>query len=247
VYDGQFSLHRKKAFGTKTENEGKQFIVFSQNHDQVGNRMLGERNSQLVNFEMQKLLVAAVMVSPYLPMLFMGEEWSEPNPFLYFVSHTDEELAEAVRKGRKGEFAAFHIQGEAPNPVAEETFLQSKLQWNLTTQGQNKIMLEFYKALIQLRKTNPVLKELNRKNLEVITYKDQNSLLLKRWNDQGQIVCFMNFSKEKQTIVYDQPLGKKVFDSADPRWNGPQSAPDEINDKNILIQPGSVLLYQTHY
>lgn len=247
VYDGQFSPHRKKAFGVKTQNEGKQFIVFSQNHDQVGNRMLGERTSQLVSFEMQKLLTAAVMISPYLPMLFMGEEWSEPNPFLYFVSHTDKELAEAVRKGRKEEFAAFHIQGEAPDPVAKETFLRSKLQWKLTDEGQHKIMLEYYKALIQLRKTNPVLKGLNRKNLEAISCKEQNTLLLKRWNDRQQIICFMNFSKEKQTITYEQPLCKKIFDSGDPKWNGHQPAPDEINDKKISVQPEAIVFYQTHY
>jgi maltooligosyltrehalose trehalohydrolase len=247
VYDGQFSPHRKKAFGIKTKNEGKQFIVFSQNHDQVGNRMLGERTSQLISFEMQKLLAAAVMVSPYLPMLFMGEEWSEPNGFLYFVSHTDKDLAEAVRKGRKEEFAAFQIQGEAPDPVAEKTFLQSKLQWNLIEEGQHKIMLEYYKALIQLRKTNEVLKEPSRKNLEVIPYKEQNSLLLKRWNDREQITCFMNFSAKQQSIQYDQPLCKKIFDSANPKWNGPQSAPDEIKDKSIIVPPESILLYQTHY
>ena len=247
VYDGQFSPHRKKAFGIKTENEGKQFIVFSQNHDQVGNRMLGERTSQLISFEMQKLLAAAVIISPYLPMLFMGEEWSEPNPFLYFVSHTDKDLAEAVRKGRKEEFAAFHIQGEAADPVSEESFLQSKLQWNLIEKGQHKIMLEYYKALIQLRKTNEVLKEPARKNLEVIPYTEQNSLLLKRWNDREQITCFLNFSKKQQGIRYDQPLCKKIFDSAHPKWSGPQSAPDEIKDKNSIVQPESILLYQTHY
>ena len=107
VYDGQFSRHRKKKFGARaTGHAGKQFVVFSQNHDQVGNRMFGERTSQLVSFDMQKLLAAAVMASPFLPMLFMGEEWSEPNPFLYFVSHTDPELAEQSER-RKAEFASF--------------------------------------------------------------------------------------------------------------------------------------------
>ncbi len=93
--------------------------------------MLGERTSNLVSFEMQKLMAAAVMVSPYLPILFMGEEYSELNPFQYFVNHTDPELADAVRKGRKAEFAAFHAQGEAPDPFAKETFNHSRLQWNL--------------------------------------------------------------------------------------------------------------------
>jgi maltooligosyltrehalose trehalohydrolase len=246
VYNGQFSPHRKKIFGVKTENEGRQFIVFSQNHDHVGNRMLGERTSQLVSFEMQKLLAAAVMVSPYLPMLFMGEEWSESNPFLYFVSHTDRDLADAVSKGRKTEFAAFHVKGETPDPVSEKTFLQSKLQWNLLNEGQHQIMLEYYKALIRLRKTNAVLKELNRKNLEVIPFKEQKTLLLKRWNHQEQVVCFLNFSNQQQNIQYDERLCKKIFDSADPEWNGPQSAPNEIKDKNIVVQPQSIVLYQTH-
>lgn len=247
VYDGQYSAHRKKYFGIKTSNEGKQFIVFSQNHDQVGNRMLGERTSTLLSFEMQKLLAAAVMVSPYLPMLFMGEEWSEPNPFLYFVSHTDKDLAEAVRKGRKEEFAAFHAQGEAPDPIAEETFLQSKLQWNLIEEGQHRIMLEYYKTLIELRKTNPVLKELNRKNLEVIHNKEFKTLLLKRWNNNLEILALMNFSKEKQRITIPGKSWKKIFDSADPKWNGPESSPNEIKNNTITVQAESIALYQTYY
>src|SRR5690606_29809455 len=135
VYDGVYSEHRKKTFGARaSENPGQQFVVFSQNHDQVGNRMLGERTSQLVNFELRKLMAGAVMVSPYLPMLFMGEEYSETNPFLYFVSHTDQDLVEAVRKGRRAEFAEFHDEGEAPDPQSEETFKKSKLQWKLLDQ-----------------------------------------------------------------------------------------------------------------
>lgn len=160
VYDGQYSEERHKKFGVKTTGQpGRQFVVFSQNHDQVGNRMLGERTSALVSFEMQKLLAAAVMLSPYLPLLFMGEEYSEPHPFLYFVSHTDPELVEAVRKGRKEEFKNFMAQGEAPDPQATETFERSKLQWHLVSRPPHQTMLNYYKALIQLRKTNPVLKK----------------------------------------------------------------------------------------
>lgn len=246
VYDGQFSKHRKKHFGVKTENEGKQFVVFSQNHDQVGNRMLGERTSRLINFEMQKLLAAAVMFSPYLPMLFMGEEYSESNPFLYFVSHTEDELVEEVRKGRKKEFAAFHAEDEAPDPAAQETFLQSKLQWNLIEKRNHKIMLDYYKELIRLRKTNAVLKQLNRKNLEVECNADQKTMVLKRWNENQKLICFMNFSKEKQNVAVDQVLCKKIFDSADPRWNGTESSPNEIKEK-IMVQPESISVYQTYY
>lgn len=250
VFDGQFSEHRKKFFGVKAENNpGKQFVVFSQNHDHIGNRMLGERTSQLVSFEMQKLLAGAIMVSPYLPMLFMGEEWSEPNPFLYFVSHTDPELAEAVRKGRKEEFAAFHAEGEAPDPMAEEAFLKSKLQWNIIEKEPHKTMLNYYKALIQLRKEHLVFRHLDRKSLEVSCNKEKQTLTLRRWHDHQQVICFMNFSKEQQVIELPaQPSHwSKLLDSADRQWKGQKTASGTIkNETTIELQPESIIIYESH-
>lgn len=242
VYDGQWSPHRNKFFGIKAENNpGHQFIVFSQNHDQVGNRMLGERTSQLLTFEMQKLLAGAVLTSPYLPMLFMGEEWSEPNPFQYFVSHTDPDLAEAVRKGRKAEFAAFHAQGEAPDPMAEETFQHSKLQWHLVHSGQHKAMFDFYKALIRLRKQEPALYTLNRKTLSVDVNRDNKTLALHRWNGDSKVVCLMNFSDEPGIINLDKAMQWQVLlDSASTEWRGPGTA--EISDNGIRMQPQSIII-----
>jgi maltooligosyltrehalose trehalohydrolase len=242
VYDGQWSPHRQKFFGVKAEeNPGKQFIVFSQNHDQVGNRMLGERTSQLVSFEMQKLMAGAVILSPYLPMLFMGEEWSEPHPFLYFVSHTDPDLAEAVRKGRKAEFAAFHAQGEAPDPMAEETFNNSKLQWHLITEGHHKILVSYYKTLIALRKQEPVLKTLDRKALSVDANRDNRTLILHRWHDDSKLVCLMNFSKEQQVIPLDKINDWKVLlNSASAQWKGPGDAP--MDNDTIKLQPESIVV-----
>lgn len=130
VYTGAFSEERNRKFGKEaTGHPGKQFVVFSQNHDQIGNRMLGERSAMLYSPNMQKLMAAAVFCAPFIPMIFMGEEWGSKDPFLYFVSHTDSELVEQVRKGRKDEFAAMHAEGEAPDPQSEKTFLQSKLDW----------------------------------------------------------------------------------------------------------------------
>ncbi|MGZ8517255.1 MAG: malto-oligosyltrehalose trehalohydrolase [Chitinophagaceae bacterium] len=243
VYDGQFSPHRKKDFGVKAdENEGSQFIVFSQNHDQVGNRMVGERTNSLVSFEMQKLIAASVMVSPFLPMLFMGEEWSEPNPFLYFVSHTDNVLCEAVRKGRQQEFAAFHTQGEPPDPNAEETFLSSKLQWHLKENGSHKVMLDYYKALIHLRKTHPVLKHLDRNALSVEVGKDAQTLVLHRWDQDDGINCFMNFNKDLNVLIPFPGASdfKVVLNSAEQKWYGTGASTIE-NDK-ILLKPESVLI-----
>ncbi|WP_034257042.1 malto-oligosyltrehalose trehalohydrolase [Adhaeribacter aquaticus] len=247
VYDGQFSPHRNKTFGIKAErNPGKQFIVFSQNHDQVGNRMLGERTSQLTSFDMQKLLAGAVMVSPYLPMLWMGEEYSEPHPFLYFVSHTDPELAEAVRKGRKEEFAAFHAEGEAPDPVAEETFNESKLQWDLLNQEPHQTMFKWYQTLLKLRRELSALKNLNRHNLEVEAMENQKTLILHRWHDAEHIACFMNFSQEEQKITVPSFIkqSKKLLDSGAPEWRGNADGPDTVEaGATIVLGPESFLMY----
>jgi maltooligosyltrehalose trehalohydrolase len=247
VFDGQYSLHRKKHFGIKAENNpGQQFIVFSQNHDQVGNRMLGERTSALLSFEMQKLMAAAVIVSPYLPMLFMGEEYGELHPFQYFVSHTDKELAEAVRKGRKAEFAAFHAEGEAPDPVSEETFNQSKLQWDLLNDEPHKTMFHYYQALIDLRKHELSLKHLERHQLDAQANESDNTLLLRRWYEDEHVLCLMNFSKEQQQmqLPLDGNEWMKIFDSAEPRWKGPKAAEETVtNGATITLQSESILIY----
>jgi maltooligosyltrehalose trehalohydrolase len=246
VYDGQYSPHRRKKFGVKANNAGQQFIIFSQNHDQVGNRMLGERSSKLVSPEMQKLMAGAVMVAPYLPMLFMGEEYSETNPFLYFVSHSDPALIEAVRKGRKAEFAAFHAKGEAPDPQSEETFAHSKLQWHLLKEAPHRTMFEYYKSLIALRKSNPVLSNLNRKNLDVRIEEKLQVLMLHRWHEDHHLLCLLNFSKEAQSILVP-PLELQwtlLFDSGDPKWAGPQAAVASLTDNNELtLQPETLLIY----
>jgi maltooligosyltrehalose trehalohydrolase len=247
VYDGQFSTHRKKRFGkTAGDHTGSAFVVFSQNHDQVGNRMLGERSSALYSYEMQKLLAGAVICSPFLPMLFMGEEWGETNPFLYFVSHTDQELNMMVRKGRKAEFAAFHNQGEAPDPDKEETFLNSKLQWDLINVDIHHTLFLYYKKLIALRKTYPALNSNNRKNMDVFTYEPQNSLVLKRWEGNEIIYCFMNFSREQQTIMLEEEPGTltPLLNSCDAKWNGPNLfTPTNVTGKVISLQSESLAIY----
>jgi maltooligosyltrehalose trehalohydrolase len=208
--------------------------------------MLGERTSALVSFEMQKLMAAAVIVSPYLPMLFMGEEYGEFHPFQYFVSHTDKELSEAVRKGRKAEFAAFHAEGEAPDPVSEETFNQSKLQWDLLNDEPHKTMFHYYHALIDLRKHELALKHLERKQLDAQANESDNTLLLRRWYEDEHVLCLMNFSKEQRQmqLPLDGNDWTKIFDSAEPKWKGPQASEESVsNGATITLQPESILIY----
>jgi maltooligosyltrehalose trehalohydrolase len=179
-------------------------------------------------------------------MLFMGEEYAEPHPFLYFISHTDPALVEAVRKGRKAEFAAFQALGEAPDPDAEETFNQSKLQWDLTQQEPHWTMLRYYKALLALRKEQPALRQLNRQQLEVAHQEETKTLFLRRWTDDQQIICLLNFSKAPQpyTLPTDTDTWQKLLNSADPLWKGPAAAPDTISaEDTITIPPESILVY----
>jgi len=214
VYDGQFSEHRKKLFGRKTDNPGHQFVVFSQNHDQTGNRMLGERTSTLVSADMCRLMAAAVFVSPYLPMLFMGEEWAETNPFLFFISHTDKELASIVNKGRKEEFAYFNWQGEPPDPRLEKTFRESILQWNLRESEPHLSMFAYYRRLITLRKTQPALHNTDRKRTKAEADETSKMLKLLRWSDEQRLECIMNFSDKEQ--IFKWPDGKLIFNSSEP-------------------------------
>lgn len=248
VYDGIYSPHRHRNFGTKAdENPGQQFIVFSQNHDQVGNRMLGERTSHLVSFEMQKLMAGAVIVSPFLPMLFMGEEWSSKDPFQYFVSHTDPDLVEAVRKGRKAEFADFHAQGEAPDPQSEETFKRSTLNWEVLDQPPHQTMRQYYIKLLNVRRLYNSLKIPNRDTIKVIHDEQKKTITLHRWHEEEHVLVFLNFSKDQVSIKNPESADTswtRILDSADPVWNGPQSATIHIDGASELtLQPESILIY----
>lgn len=251
IYDGVYSPHRLKTFGSRAdENPGQQFIVFSQNHDQVGNRMLGERGSQLYSKEMQKLMAAAIFCSPFLPMLFMGEEWGETNPFLFFTSHSDPELIANVREGRKAEFAAFHAKGEAPDPQADDTFRRAVLQWELLDKEAHQQRLKYYQALISLRKKHTAMNNNDRKQMDVSSDTGKNCLILHRWDDAEYIVCMLNFSIDPQhlRISGERPYWKKIFDSADPCWNGPVSAPVLVDAlQSLIIQPESFLVYTSKH
>lgn len=247
VYDGAYSDHRKKKFGVKASgNVGSQFVVFSQNHDHVGNRMLGERSSQLVSTPMLMLMAGAVLVSPYLPLLFMGEEYAESNPFQYFVSHSDPELAQAVREGRKREFSAFHLEGEAPDPMAGETFQNSKLQWDLPGAEPHRTMLGFYKKLILVRKKYAALNRLNREDLLAAHDEQRRTITLTRTRDDQRVVCFMNFSTEDQEVETPDTgvPWHKVLASSDPQWGGQNPMPESVSGKSLLtLPPESFTLY----
>lgn len=248
IHSWEYAPHRQRFHGSNgSDRPGEQFVICTQNHDQVGNRMLGERLSTLVSFEALKLAAGALLLSPNVPLLFMGEEYGEEAPFLYFVSHTDPDLVKAVREGRKKEFAAFHLEGEYKDPESHDTFHESQLKWNWQ-EGKHKVLRELYQHLIQLRQSIPALKNLDRKNLEASAIEEDKLLFLHRWNDESQIFCIMNFNDKDVNFNPTLPNGnwQKILDTSEPKWMGSGSTmPDKlIAEQQLTIRPQSFALYQ---
>ena len=248
VYTGQYSVHRKKLFGKQAEGTGlDQFVVFAQNHDQVGNRMLGDRLSTLVSLEAQKLAAAAYLLSPYVPMLFMGEEYGETNPFQYFISHTDDKLVELVREGRKKEFSYFKWEGEVPDPQSEETFRQCMLSWNVESDKEARALFLYYRHLIKFRQTRPAMRSRERESLQVVFFSD-DVVAFRRNAADDFILVVMNFSKKKTSYTLPQQHKfKKIFDSASQEWGGPaKDLPSSEQAESVQLYPHSVLILESY-
>jgi len=248
VYSGQHSVYRKRNHGNYSGDiPADKFVVFSQNHDQIGNRLSGDRLSATVSFEGLKLAAGCVILSPYIPLLFMGEEYAEESPFLYFVSHSDKDLIEAVRKGRAEEFNSFNWGGKIPDPESSETFEKSKINREKRNGGKYKVMLEFYKQLLKLRKAIPALTDPDRKLTKVEIADGKKLVLLKKGRSENMIICVFNFSDKDTTFTTEEVSSgwKKLIDSSDEKWSGPgSSSPENIKGKTTLtVKPMSFILY----
>jgi maltooligosyltrehalose trehalohydrolase len=250
IYSGQYSCFRKRRHGSSSkERPAHQFVVFSQNHDQIGNRMLGERMSKLASFEALKLAAGLVIFSPSLPLLFMGEEYGEEAPFLYFVSHGDKDLIDAVRKGRREEFKHFSWEGEPPDPQSEETFRASKIDWQTRLRGHHHVLFGFYTQLIRLRREMPALSELDRSRLHVSVVPEANVITMRRWDgfNASQVYALFNFERNDVNIAVSMPAGawNKLIDSSDGAWNGPGSLlPERVrNNDQVTMHGQSIALF----
>ncbi len=249
AYSGAYSAFRRRRHGRSSKDiPAQRFVVFDQNHDQVGNRRSGERLSVSLSFEALKLCAGCVLLSPYVPLLFMGEEYAEKAPFPYFVSHSDPGLIEAVRKGRKEEFASFKWQGEPPDPQSEETFLSAKLDHSLKNGKAHRTLLGFYKELIVLRRENEALAHLSKETMEVTAIEREGVLLVRRWKGLQEWAMVYHFGKNKASCAVPLPEGRwiKRLDSADVRWLGPGSLiQEEIGsgkEVHLELQPESFLV-----
>jgi maltooligosyltrehalose trehalohydrolase len=248
VFDGVYSRFRKKTYGNSTRDvKGGQFVIFSQNHDQVGNRLHGDRLISVAGFEMAKVVAATMFLTPNVPMLFMGEEYAERNPFYYFVSHLDFELNRLVREGRKKEFSDFYDE-DARDPDDAETFEASKLSWNLDDDDEKKAMFGFYRELIGLRKSHQVLRVTDKDNLEIT---DMGKVFhLERWHENQRITAFFNYGIDAVEYTYapgHSSLMNKILDSEELQWKGSgDTYPESLHgQQTVLIHEKSVVVYST--
>jgi maltooligosyltrehalose trehalohydrolase len=232
LWTGQYSSYRGRKYGAplKTKN-GSQFVVFAQNHDQTGNRMCGERLSALVSYDALRLIAAAVVLSPFLPMLFMGEEYGETAPFQYFTSHSDLDLIEAVRKGRLEEFDDFEWEGEAPDPHDEETFARSKLNWALLEHQEHASLRRLYGLLLRLRRETPSLRELDLSAVEAIADDERRTLVVRR----RDVLIAFNFGDRTQQVGLP-------WHSA---WKAMLDTGARVEGQTLTLPPVSFALFHT--
>ncbi len=224
VYSGAYSPARRRRHGNSSKTiSARKFVVFAQNHDQVGNRLKGDRLSTLVSFEGLKLAAAVVLLSPFIPLLFMGEEYGETAPFPYFVSHSDSDLIEAVRRGRREEFPHLQRADEPPDPQEEATRQSAKLDHSLRRQGRHRILYELYKELIKLRNETRARVGLSRDRMEVVCLERQSALVVRRWGRREHVAAIFHFGDAAVSVNVPLPYGRwlKRLASGDERWNGP--------------------------
>ena len=227
VYQGQYSNYRHRRHGRTPRGMATwRFIVCIQNHDQIGNRAKGERLGQIVTPQRVRIAAALTLLSPFVPMLFMGEEWGATSPFQYFTDHRDEALGEAIRQGRRREFAAFGWDpDEIPDPQAEDAFLVSGLLWEECEVGEHAALLDWYRGLIALRKRLPELKD-GRMELTRVAYDEEKMWLTMR---RGALVVAINFGDAACEIK----LGEPAYDHAAAVLSSPAGATSRQGRLNL--------------
>jgi len=232
VVGGGYSRYRQRRFGNSARSIApEKFVVYAQNHDQTGNRRLGERLSTLVSFEALKLLAGAVCLSPYLPMLFMGEEYGETAPFRYFVDHGDPDLVEAVRKGRADDFRSFGWEGHVPDPQDYGTFRASVLNHALKAGGQHRILNALYTEILAFRRRRAnVFPAASRDDVAVAGSEASPAFSVLMGHGAAAVLLAMNFGNAPEPVPVPARSGgwNLRIDSAAKRWNGASRLPDRV-------------------
>ena len=237
VYDGTYSPYRRRVFGRSPAGlPGSQFVVCTQNHDQVGNRAIGERSAALMSDGRLRVAAALLLTSPFVPLLFQGEEWGASTPFQYFTSHEDPELARVVSRGRREEFASFGwnekgegaVGGGVPDPQDLATFERSKLDWAEVGKERHAGLLAWYTELIALRRRIPALTDPRPGRVETACDGDLGWLVVRR----GPVAVAVNLGVADWTF----PAGPdaELLAASDPAV--------DLTNRGLVLPPDTVAI-----
>lgn len=243
---GEFSLEYKTKWGKlpPPRMTAEKFIVFSQNHDQVGNRPIGDRLTANLSFEGQKVAAGAVLLSPFTPLLFMGEEYGEPAPFPFFVDHGPA-LRGPTRTGRAAQMVDYGFEGIISDPFDPAIYEGAKLNHGLRRQGQHKTLQDFYTHLIALRREHPVLRLRDREALEATGDEAAKTVMLHRWGEGGAVAIGFNFSAEPAQVALPPGAWRLLLCSWDAAWGGSGTpAPSALNGEMLTLPAYGFAVYE---
>jgi maltooligosyltrehalose trehalohydrolase len=234
VYDGQYSTYRNRTHGRPTDSlSSHHFVVCIQNHDQIGNRAVGDRLEHLIGPARTKVALGLVLTSPFIPLLFQGEEFAATAPFQYFADHADAELAKSVAEGRKREFSAFGWdEDQIPDPTDAATFERSKLSWGDLEEKTHQEILDWTRDLIQLRKSALDLNDGDRSRIDVTCDEDARWLRM----DRGSVSVFVNLGRE--SAAFSVPAASKIALASD---RGTQ-----LDGERLTLPKDRIAILMTH-
>lgn len=249
VLDGCYSPHRGRSHGGPDAGlPGDRFIVCIQNHDQIGNRACGERLNALVSPAAQRLAASLLLLAPYLPLLFMGEEYGEEHPFQFFCSFSDSALIENVRRGRRREFESFHAHGrEVPDPQDEATFVASRLTWSWEADPPKAGLRCLYQDLLRFRREWPALRDYSQRSARMLPDAQSGTILElvrggRRPDAGGIIQAFFNLTAQPQFLPF-QDMSAPLWTSEAPHYDGERRA-GMLN--NLLLPYECLVFGSTH-
>ena len=221
---GRYSVSRGRTIGRPAPDVPyDRFVVCVQNHDQVGNRAQGERLTALVDHESRKVAATALLTSPFVPLLFMGEEYAEPAPFLFFTSHTDPDLADAVTEGRRREFAGFSsFADDVPDPQDPETFARSRIDRSIRHGGEHAALHRLYRDLLHLRRTEPLITDPRAPDVEPALVPGREAIVLRRRDERRGLLTALNVEDQTVQAVLADAAGSwsVLLDTTEARYAG---------------------------
>jgi maltooligosyltrehalose trehalohydrolase len=228
---GRVSTLAEALIGPKQSLPRSRFVVCAQNHDQVGNRACGDRLCHLVDTGLAKAAAALIICSPFVPLLFMGEEWAASTPFPYFAGERNDELDGAVRQGRLEEFAGFGWDpDEIPDPIAASTYESARLSWEEIYRADHRDMHAWYRALIALRKKRPELSDPRPSSTGVDEHDSEHAVVVWR----GDTAIAVNSDTAPIHLSLDGERDRTILLASD--------AGVELTDDGVLLPPHCVAI-----